>query len=190
MKVKLILIICVVFALVSSCAKPPIAEMDSAKEAVFKAESDEDVVRYAASTLARARDALRRMQVEADSKRYDAAKTYAAEAISNAEKAIAEGKAGSNRVRDESASLLSGLRPAIDETARNINSARYRQLRLNYDQLNRELNNASDVTEQAEVDHAMGRYQEAMDNGRSARSIISGINEKITGVATGASAKK
>jgi len=190
MKVKFIYIFCLILVLVAGCAKPPTAEMDSAKEAVFRAENDENAVKYAASTLARARDALRRMQVEADSKRYDAAKTHAAEAIAAAEKAIADGNAGYSRTRDEAASLLSGLRPALDETGRNLNSARYRQLRLNYDQLNRDLKDAGDTTEKAEVDQAMGRYQEALEKGRTVRAAISDINEKITSAATGASAKK
>jgi len=190
MKAKFIYIFCLILVIAAGCAKPPTAEMDSAKEAVFRAENDEYAVKYAASTLARARDALRRMQVEADSKRYDAAKTHAAEAIAAAEKAIADGKAGYTRTRDESASLLAGLRPAIDETTRNLNSARYQQLKLDYNQLNRELKEAGETTDKAEVDQAMGRYQEALEKGRVVRATIGDIDAKISSASTGASAKK
>jgi hypothetical protein len=180
MRVKFIYIFCIVAALVFSCAKPPIAEMDSAKEAVFRAENDENAVVFASGTLARARDSLRRMQVEADSKRYDAAKTHAQEAKTQAEKAIADGKAASLRANDESSTLVSGLRAELDETRRNINGARYSQLNLDYDSLNRDYNSASDTTDQAEADQAQGKYQDALDKGRIVRSTLSDINQKIS----------
>jgi len=180
MRVKFVFIVCIVAALVFGCAKPPIAEMDSAKEAVFKAENDENAVVYASGTLARAKDSLRRMQVEADSKRYDAAKTHAAEAKTQAEKAIADGKAAAARAKDESASLVSGLRAELDETRRNINGARYSQLNLDYDSLNRDYNSASDTTDQAEVDETQGKYNDALEKGRRVRATLSDINQKIS----------
>jgi vacuolar-type H+-ATPase subunit D/Vma8 len=190
MKVKFIYIFFILIAVVFSCAKPPLTEMQNAREAVFRAEADENAAMYAPSVLARARDSLRRMQVEADSKRYDAAKTHAQEAIDAANKAIADGKAASSKTKDEAEAMLSGLRPALEEAGRNINGARYSLLNLDYNQLNRELASAGDYTDQAEADQAEGNYQNALDNGRRARSSISGINEKITGAATASSAKK
>jgi hypothetical protein len=130
------------------------------------------------------------MQSEADSKRYDAARTHAAEAIAAADRAIADGKTGASRARDEAAALLAGLRPAIDETERNINGARYSALDVDYDKLNRDLNGARETTDRAEADQSMGRYQDAMDKGRNARSVIGDINEKITNAATSVFAKK
>jgi hypothetical protein len=179
MKVKYLYIVCIVAAVVFSCAKPPIAEMESAREAVFRAENDEDAVLFAASTLARARDSLRRMQVDADSKRYDSAKTNAAEAIAAAEKAIADGKAGGGRAKEESEALLSSLRNEIEETSRNLNGARYSQLSLDYSGLNGELANARDYTDQAEAAHADGRYRDSLDSGRNARAVLGNINQKI-----------
>jgi hypothetical protein len=180
MKLKYILCGFVVLALFAGCAKPPIAEMDSAKEAVFRAENDEAAVLYGGGSLSRARDSLRRMQVEADSKRYDAAKTHAAEAISAAERAIADGKTGLARARSESESLIAGLKPAIEETERNINGARYSLLKLDYNQMNRDLKNAKDTAEQAEADQAMGRYQNAVEKGMSVRAALSAINQQIS----------
>lgn len=180
MKFKYILFSFIILALLAGCAKPPIAEMDSAREAVFQAESDEAAVLYGGSSLSRARDSLRRMQVEADSKRYDAAKTHAAEAIAAADRAIADGKAGVARAKSESESLIAGLRPAIEETERNINGARYSLLKLDYAQMNRELKKDKETTEQAEVDQAMGRYQDAAEKGRSVRASLNAINQQIS----------
>ena len=192
MKVKfyyICLAILTVF-LAFSCARPPVAEMDSAREAVLRAENDENAVLFGGTSLARARDALRRMQVEADSKRFDAAKTHAQEAIASAERAIAEGRMGASRAESESEAIISGLAPAIEEAARNINGARYSNLDLDYNQLNSDLNDARNSADSAIADHADGRYNEAIENGRRARATVGNINERITGAATLASAKK
>jgi hypothetical protein len=184
MKARYILFGLIVLALAAGCAKLPVAEMDSAKEAVFRAENDEDAVQYGANSLAKARDALRRMQVEADSKRYEAAKTHAVEAKEAAEKAIADGRAAGSRAKNESEALIAGLAPAIEETERNLNGARYNQLNLDYGQLNRELNSARDAADMAVADHASGKYNQALDNGRRARATLGSINEQITGAVT------
>jgi len=179
MKLKYILIGFVVLALLAGCAKPPVAEMDSAKEAVFRAESDEAAVLYGGGSLSRAKESLRRMQTEFDSKRYDAAKTHAAEAVTAAERAIADGKTGLARARSESENLIAGLKPSIEETERNINGARYNQLKLDFAQINRDFKNAKDAAEQAESDQAMGRYQNALEKGMSVRAALSSINQQI-----------
>lgn len=190
MKVKLIYIFCVVLVLVLGCAKPPLAEMESAREAVFRAEADPDAVLYAGGSISRAKDSLKRMQAEADSKRYDAAKTHAADAITAAEKAIADGKAAAVRAKSESEALVGGLRPAIEEAERNLNGARYSNLRLNYNELSRDLDTASDTVDQAETDFLEGKYQDAINKGRTARSIIGDVNEKISLASTSVSKKK
>ena len=189
MKLKLIYIFAVA-VLVFSCAKPPTAEMESAKEAVFRAENDEDAVIYAGGTLAKARDAVRRMQIEADDKHYDTAKTYAEEAIATAERAIAEGKAGAARAKDEAASLLSDLGPALEEAQRNVNGARYSLLDLDYDELYRDLYAADDTLDKAQTDQAEGRYQDALDKGSDVRSAVGDINLKISNAVAASSPKK
>lgn len=172
--------IALLFAALTGCAKPPIAEMDSAREAVFRAESDADAVQYGGNSLARARDALRLMENEADLKRYDAAKVHAAEAVAAAEKAVADGKAAAGRAKEEAASAISGLKPEIEETSRNASAARYSQLNLDYDALETELMGAYAQTDKAESAYAEGRYQDSIDNARSARSSLYGINQQIS----------
>ncbi|MDR0444369.1 MAG: HEPN domain-containing protein [Treponema sp.] len=186
---KYLAIICVLLAF-SGCAKPPIAEMDSAKEAVLRAENDDDAVKYAGSFLTRARDALKQMESAAESKRYDAARTHAAEAVTLAEKAVLEGKAGGIRAREAAAAMLSGLRPAIDEADKNIKAAQSANLALDYPQLNRELDGARRDTEGGENDQAMGRHQEALEKGRNARASLGSINQALSNAVTAVSRKK
>jgi hypothetical protein len=184
MKGRYILVIFVILALVSGCAKPPTEEMDSARGAVFMATNDPNAVQYAGSTLSRARDSIRLMDAEADSKRYDTAKIYAQDAKSLAEKAIADGKTGAARARDEAASALSSLRREIDDTSRNVEGARNSRLNLNYKELDSEIGHAYEVADQAQDDQAQGRYLNVMNKTRSVRSDLFAINQKISGAVT------
>jgi len=184
MKLKSIYILIAVAVLVLGCAKPPLEEMDRAREAVFKAENDANAVQYAQGTLARARDALRRMQMDADSKNYEGAKTNAAEAIAAAERAISDGIAGAQRAGSEADTLISGLRLEIEETTRNVASARYSNMALDYNALDRAIVNAHNTTDQAEVDQLMGRTQDALEKARVVRADLSDINQKVANAAT------
>ena len=179
MKLKYILCGFVVLALLAGCAKPPLAEMESAKAAVDKAKFDKNAQLYGGNSLNRAQEALRLMQTDADSKRYDSAKTHAAEAIDAANKAIVEGKDGFERTKREADELLARLKPEITETERNINGARYNQLKLNFAQINRDFKDAKDIAEQAENDKANGDFQNAVKKGRSVQSTLGSINQQI-----------
>jgi len=185
MKLKLFYIFCIALVLAIGCAKPPVEEMDRARDAVFKAENDANAVQYASDTLAKARDAIKRMEMEADSKNYDAAKNSAAEAIAAAEKAINDGKNNAQRAGDEAKSLISGLRTEIEETTKNVAAARYSQLILDYDNIDKAIVNAHNMTDQAEVDQAMSRYKDAVDKAKTVRSNLNDINQKVANAATG-----
>jgi len=184
MKFKSIYIFCILLALLIGCDKPPVEEMDNAREAVFRAENDPNAVLYAGPALVRARTSLQRMQEEADNKRYDAARTHAEEAIAMAERAILDGRLGASRIGDDSAAFVSNLRPEIEETERNVNGARYSQLALDYNALDKEIINAHESADRAEASQANGRYQEAMDIARGVRADLSSINSRVAGAAT------
>jgi hypothetical protein len=193
MKRRFISCVCAVAALaltLGGCAKPPTEEMNNAREAVTRAENDANAVLYASGTLARARDALTRMDAEANSKRYDAAKTYATEAVTAAERAIVDGRAGAARTRDEAASLVGGLRPAIAETDQGIKAAESAKLALDYDTLNQDLETARFNTEQAEVALSGEQYQEALNKGRSAREGLNNIDQQLSTAAMAVSRRK
>jgi hypothetical protein len=173
------------------CAKPPQEEMDAAAAAVTRAENDPNAVTYAGNTLARAREALNRMSLEADSKRYDAAKSFAAEAVAAADKAIADGRAGAARAKEEASSLIALVRTGISETAGAIQAAQSSgKVGLDYTAINRDFETVRRSADQAEVSLAGNNYQDALDRGRSARAGLSDINQKLSAAATAASRKK
>lgn len=179
MKLKYLFFILIPIFLAAGCAKPPIAEMDNAREAVFRAENDADAVQYGSSSLSRARDALRLMQSEADSKRYDAARVNAAEAVAAAEKAIVDGKTGAVRMKNDAASVISGLKQEIDDTNKNVSAARYSLLDLDYDSLDNSLRQAYSGYDQAEAAQSDGRYQDAVNKAMEVRSNLFGINNIV-----------
>ena len=187
-KIFSVILVCALFA--AACAKPPTAEMEKAVEAVTRAENDADAVLYAANSLARAQDALNRMQKEADSKRYDAAKTYAAEAVTAAEKALADGRAGAIRSRDEAAALVADLRPAIEETGQGLQTALSAGLDLNFQSLNLEFDEAKLNTNQAEIALSDNQYDQALDKGRGAQALLTDINRQLSDAVMASSRKK
>jgi PBP1b-binding outer membrane lipoprotein LpoB len=188
--IKIFATIAVLALICSGCAKPPTAEMNSAVEAVTRAENDADAVLYAANSIARAKDALARMQAEADSKRYDAAKTYAAEAVAAAEKALADGRSGALRARNEAETLVAALRPTIAETDNGLQAARSAGLAVDFDALNRDFDAARQNVAQAESALSGNRYEDALNSGRSAQSGISDINQRLSDAVMAVSRKK
>lgn len=184
MKLSFIPFICIFLFVCLGCAKPPVAEMTSAREAVFRAENDAGAVAFGGAFLARARDELRLMEAAADSKQYDTAKAHAAEAIIAAERAIADGRTAAVRAREESAALLADLRPEIDETARNVAGARNSNMQLDYIALERDINRAYERADSAQADHSAGRYQDALEKSRSIRADLFDINQKVANAVT------
>jgi len=175
----------------SACATPPTEEMNKAQDAVIRAESDADAVAYAGNTLVRARDALTRMQSEADAKRYDEAKNYAAEAVSFAERAIADGKAGAARAMDEAANLISGLSDPLEETSSALDAAREVQdIQLDFDSVSQEMNLAQQTYDDALQSFQNDDYKDAIDKGQTVRSLLSDVNSELSQAAQATSRKQ
>jgi len=169
--------------LVAGCAKPPVEDMDMAEAAVARAENDADAVTYAQATLERAREALRTMRSEAEAKRYDEAKAYAADAVATAERAIAEGRDGAERARGEAQALLSELPPLIAQTEQGMDAAKNAGLDLDFDSLYSDFGGAVENADRASDAFASGRYADATASGRTARNGLSDINTRIAGAA-------
>jgi len=181
MKSRQIYVSLVALALLFGCAKPPIVEMDRAKEAVYAAENDPDAAQYGTVSLERARSALKNMEEAAKNKRYDAAKIFAEDAFNAAEKAKTDGKAAAIRTREEAASNLASLKSEIEETGINVNAARYSQkLVLDFDALDRGVKDAYVLYDQAESSMSAGKYKDALDTAMNVRANLADINQKIT----------
>ena len=182
----------IVFGLIlAACAMPPTEEMNRAQDAVIRAENDADAVKYAGNTLIRASDALTRMQSEADAKRYDAAKNYAAEAITNAERAIADGKTGAARAKDEATLLLNSLPGPLAETASALSAARQvKNINLDFEALSGDLDSARRTYGEAQQNLAANNYRDAIIKGQSVRSALSDINARISEAAVETSRKQ
>ncbi|MDR0377407.1 MAG: hypothetical protein LBH70_06385, partial [Spirochaetaceae bacterium] len=154
---KQIITACVFLALagfivfLGGCAKPPTEEMEAASEALIRAENDPDAVAFGETSLNRARDAVFRMRQEANAKRYDAAKSYAAEAVGAAEKAISDGRAAAQRAREEVAALIAGVQNSLTETEGLLSNAKQNNLNLDYEALGRNIEDARDTVRQAEA---------------------------------------
>jgi hypothetical protein len=184
-------IMAVLSVLWGGCAKPPEAEMDAAESAVIRAENDSDAINFAGSSLTRAREALSRMREEAASKRYDAAKNYAAEALEAANKAISDGRAASARAREEAAALLATVRDSLEETGQAIDSAKtVENIELDFNEVDQDYDTALRTTDQAEVSLAGSKYQDSMEKSRTARGILGDISSRIAGAAVATSRKK
>jgi phage-related protein len=192
MKMPLILTVMLALTvLISACAKPPTAEMDEAVAALTRAENDPDAVSYGSASIIRARDALANMRNEAAAKKYDSAKTYAQEAINAAERAIADGKSGAQRARDEANNLLNGVRTTLTETEKNIDAARgVRNIQLDFGSLSGDFNTAKTQADQAQTALSGSDYRGSIERSQSARSILGNINNRITQASISTSRKK
>jgi HEPN domain-containing protein len=177
--------------MVSACATPPTEEMDKAIDAVTRAENDADAVAYAGGTLTRARGALDQMKVEADAKRYEAAKTYANEAVAAAEKAVTDGRAGAARAREEATRLLSAIKPEIADTETALNAAKQTPaLDLDFDSLDGSMAAAKTAYGSAETSLNTGKYAEVAPAAQPIRPILNSIRGELSNAAASISRKK
>jgi hypothetical protein len=192
---KLLIIPAILFAaavilLAAACAKPPTDEMNQAIDAVTRVENDADAVTYAGNTLLRAQDALTRMREEAGSKRYDSARSLAAEAVAAAEKAISDGKSAAARAREDASALLNGLNTTAAETESALNNARQQHMNIDADALAADLQSAKNTINDAQRSFTAGNYPDASSKGRTARSELENIKARIAEATQAVSRKK
>ena len=183
------LMICLALAMIS-CATPPTEEMNRAQDAVFRAENDADAVRFAPNTLVRAREALGRMQTEADARRYDEALSFANEATNLAERAMVEGRTGAARARDEAANLIANLAAPLSETANALGAAQEQDLPLNYYDLHSDMDSAYQSYDDARRSLSAGAYGDALIQGQDTRALLTDINLRLGNAVQVASRKQ
>jgi len=130
------------------------------------------------------------MQNEANSKRYDAARNYANEAISNAERAIADGKLAAARAREEATNLVSNLQTPLVETANALEAAQQNDLKIDYDTLSNDLDLANQTYGEAQKSIESNNYPEAIAKGQTVQPILSIINDMLNEGVQASSRKK
>jgi len=182
MKLKYILCGFVVFALLAGCAKPPTAEMDNARNKYLEASENEAAATYGKGFLDQAKTILDKMEAANNDKRFDAAKTHAAEVITAAQKAIDEGKKTRENVKSKAENLITTLEREIKETEANITNISkipYPYDKLDLTRIKRDFDDAKDMLALAETDQSKGKYQDALDKGNSVKSTLASINQQI-----------
>jgi len=164
-----------------ACAKPPQAEIDSAKAQVARAAGDADVKAYAPDTLKRAQEALAKMEAELTAKKYDRVKAYAAEAQSAGIAAFADAKTGKERVRTQAMSLIDAVKKALPEAEGTYASVR----RLRPPAL--DLAAAADTIAEAkatlaEAEQALtgGSYLSARDKAQDAQTALADLVQSMS----------
>jgi hypothetical protein len=130
------------------------------------------------------------MREEAGAKRYDSARSLAAEAVAAAEKAISDGKSAAARAREDAAALLNGLKTTVTETESALNNASQQNIDIDGDALAADLLSAKDAIDDAQRSFAAGSYPEASSKGRAARSELENIKARIAEGAQAVSRKK
>ena len=180
-KQNILLSALLVFGLMmAACATPPVEEMDRAHDAVIRAESDPNAVNYAGNLLVLARDALTRMESEADARRFDAARNFAAEAINIAERAIIDGRTGAARAREEAIALLNQISTPLEETTTAVNAARQAgNLALDFGALSEDLDLARRSYNNGRQSLVADNYRDAIALAQNARGILSDINAAL-----------
>lgn len=188
---KGLLILTLAVLVLGACAKPPTAEIEAATAAVAKAEADADAVQYAAPSVARAKDALARMQAAVAAKQYDSAKALAQETIQAADKAIADGASAKDRARDEANALLGTVRTALSETRASLTAAaRVRGISLDVAGTDREIQAAASIVDAMGTDVSAGNYNAALTKGQNVRATLGSLQQRISGAVQAATRKK
>ncbi len=174
-----------------ACAKPPQAEIDSAKAQVAKAAQDPDVQAYAPDTLKRAEDALAKMQSELAAKRYDKVKAFAAEAQSAAIAAFADAKTGKERVRTQAASLIEAAKKALPEAEKTFAAAKkVKPAKLDLVAAAKTIADAKAGIAEAEKALADGKFIEARDKAQAVQTKLADLMKAMSEAVQAATRKK
>jgi hypothetical protein len=174
-----------------ACAKPPQAEIDAAKAAVAKAAADNDVVTYAPDSLAKAQDALSRMQTELTAKHYDKVKTIALEASAAAQKAISDAAANKEKVKADAAALIAAMKKALPEAEKTVAAAkRIPRTGLDFAALAKTLAGAKASLGQADTDYASGSFMAAWNKASGVQTTLADSQKKVADAVQAATKKK
>jgi len=187
---SLICVLLVSLALMAGCSGPPTEEMEKAEEAVARAENDPDAVSYCGDLIARAKESLALMYEEADAKNYDAALSYANDAIALADRAINEGSGQAWQKKNEATAIMGSTGAQIMETEQRIDNAKAANLALDFNSIDSDFYEVKRTYDQARSAMTNNRYQEAIFLCNNLRGPLNAINQKLGTTAMAVSRKK
>jgi uncharacterized lipoprotein NlpE involved in copper resistance len=174
-----------------ACAKPPQAEIDAAKAAVAKAAANSDIVAYAPGALARAQDALSRMQTELTAKHYDKVKTLALEASAAAEKALTEAVANKDKVKADADALIAAMKKKLLEVEKTINAAKkIRNTKLDFAALAKALAGAKTSLAEAGTDFTNGSFMNAWNKASAVQTTLADGEKTVADAVQAATKRK
>lgn len=175
------LILAIVALGLGACAKPPTDEVEAANLSLARAEADADVREYAPGSLSDARSLVVRMEEELDAKRFDSAKSLALEATDAARKAIDDGANAKARARSEAISQISSAKASLEEVQQSLRAAkRVNGVSLDFDAVDGDVAVAAQTISAAENDLSASGFKAADSKAQSARSMLSGISQRIS----------
>jgi hypothetical protein len=175
----------------AACSKPPSAEMKAAEAAVARAGQSADVVSYSPEDLQRSKTALDQMHAAATARHYDQAKTFAAEATSAANAAIASAQSNKDRAKARAIELIDAVKQALPQTQKTLAAA----LKIKKANINRSAKTASIEESKAglaDAEKALGQgdYLNAITKASAAQKILADLSSELSAAVQGATRKK
>lgn len=185
------LILLVVLIGLVACAKPPTAEIEAATTALARAENNADVREYAPDSLSRAKSLVDRMQAEVATKRYDSAKSLALEAVAAADKAIRDGASAKGKARTDTASSIASVKTVLEEIRQTLSAAeKVKGISLDLPAMERDINAVVQTLSAADADLTNNNFTGASEKAQNARSLLSGIQRRISDAVQKATRRK
>jgi len=173
-----------------ACAQPPEEEMAAARQAVERAEANEDVSRYAPESLEEAQQLLSEMESAAENEEYDSARSLAEETREAAEQAVQDATDAKTAARDRAEQAVATARDALQEARTTLRDARdVAGIDFDFQATGDDLDGVGDTISAAESDLQAERYPEAEAAAESARSVISDAVRRISNAVQAASRK-
>jgi hypothetical protein len=175
---------------IAACASPPTDEMNAARNALSQAQNDPDASTYAGNEVSQAADLVSQMESAAASRKYDQAKTLAAQAVSTAKKAISDGQAAAGAAKNNASTLLSQVKQQYSQTQTSLNNAKTGKLALDYDGMQKELSTAQTNIDAANVSFNNSRYNDATSTLQTVRTNLTSLQARIASGAQAVTRKK
>ncbi len=161
----------------SSCAKPPKAEIESAEKALMSARSKEAHI-YSEETYRKAEEALNKAHSFVSEKKYKEAKELAIEAEKLARQSEGEVEANKAKMKEETEKLLTDIRTSIEETKK-ILPLGVRKKVIAKEEAQKLIGKWETDLSSAKESLEMGKVREARDKAQSLLEEVRAKSEEI-----------